>query len=288
MGWRRCSPLRIENLGKSKLLRFTEKVYEIAKQTVPTYSGKYSKKTFTQHQLVTIICLKVRENETYEGIVDRLIEEFGIRKALDLDEVPHPSTVCKAFERLESAVWRVIHLQTLDFFDLSGITGVDSSGLERNCVSHHYTKRSKLHIKQLKTTLLVDTEENPVVDVHITTTRKHDTKIGPQIVERSADLIDILLGDKGYDDRKDRERYRELGIRPIIKYREFTPLQKAWNTSMDDELYSQRNQNESVNSAIKRKYGGYVRSKKWYKQFREVIVKCLVYNIDRAIQLQKI
>lgn len=103
--------LRIEDLGKSKLLRFAEKVYELAKQTVPAYSSKYSKKMFTQHQLIAIICLKVRENKTYEGIIDHLIEEPRIRKALDLDEVPHPSTICKAFERLESAVWRAMHLE---------------------------------------------------------------------------------------------------------------------------------------------------------------------------------
>lgn len=243
---------------------------------------------FTQHQLIAIICLKVRENKTYEGIVDHLIEEPRIRKALDLEEVPHPSTICKAFERLESAVWRAMHLQTLGFFDLSGITGIDSSGIERSHVSHHYTKRTKLHIKQLKTTLLVDTRENSVLDVHITTTRKHDTQIGPQILERSADLIDALLGDKGYDDKSCRDRCRELGVRPLIKHREFTNLHKAWNARQKDEVYNQRNQNESVNSVISKKYGSYVRSRKWYKQFREVVVKCLVYNVNRAIQLKKV
>ncbi|MEA1905052.1 MAG: IS5 family transposase [Candidatus Hadarchaeota archaeon] len=274
-----------DEFGETRLLEFASTVYELARRAVPEYSSKFSKKTYTQCQHIAIICLKVREGKTYEEIVDQLVEMPRIRKALDLDEVPHPSTICKAFERLESAVWRVLHLLTLQFFDLSGITGIDSSGHERSYASRHYTKREKLKIKQLKCTLLVDVKENPVLDVHITTTRKHDTKIGPKIVERSADLIDVLLGDKGFDDRKYRERCRELGIRPVIKHREFTSLQKAWNARQDKKLYNQRNQNESVNSVIKRKYGSYVRSKIWYRQFREVFVKCIVYNLDRAIQL---
>lgn len=277
--------LHINELGKSRLLEFASAVHKLARQAVPAYSSKFSKKAYTQPQHIVIICLKVREGKTYEGIIDLLIEMPRIREVLDLDEVPHPSTICKAFQRLKSVVWRVLHLLTLQFFDLSGITGIDSSGHERAYASQYYTRREKLKIKQLKCTLLVDVEENPVLGVHITTTRKHDTKIGPKIVERSADLIDVLLGDKGFDDQKYRELCRELGIRPIIKHREFTGLQKAWNARQDEELYNQRNQNESVNSSIKRKYGSYVRSKIWYKQFREVIVKCIVYNLDRAIQL---
>ncbi|KXA93015.1 transposase, partial [candidate division MSBL1 archaeon SCGC-AAA259E19] len=44
-----------------------------------------------------------------------------------------------------------------------------------------------------------------------------------------------------------------------------------------------RNQNETVNSTIGRKYDSSIFSRKWYKQFREVIAKCIVRNLDRAM-----
>ncbi|KXA91366.1 transposase, partial [candidate division MSBL1 archaeon SCGC-AAA259E17] len=96
-------------------------------------------------------------------------------------------------------------------------------------------------------------------------------------------FIEILLGDKGYDDQELRKLCHELNVRPMIKHREFTPLHRAWNARLDEDLYGQRNQNETVNSTIGRKYDSSVFSRKWYKQFREIIAKCIVRNLDRAM-----
>ena len=163
---------------------------------------------------------------------------------------------------------------------------MDSSGDERGQASKYYTRRAKLHIKELKVTFLVDVRSKAVLDVHMTTTRKHDTKIGTKVVKRSAELMGVLIADKGFDDERFRRLCRELGIRPLIKHREFRPIQKAWNARMKKELYNQRNQCECVRSSISRKYGSFVRSRKWFKQFREELVKHLVYNIDRFLQLR--
>lgn len=61
------------------------------------------------------------------------------------------------------------------------------------------------------------------------------------------------------------------------------PLHKAWNARLDSDLYHQRNINETVNAAIKQKYGAFVRSRVWWKQFRELAIKCVVYNIETAL-----
>ena len=93
----------------------------------------------------------------------------------------------------------------------------------------------------------------------------------------------ILLGDKGYDDQKVRTLARTTGVRLLIKHREFSSLQKAWNARLDAGLYGQRGQNETVNSRLKRKYGAFVRSRHWWKQFRELVVNCLTHNIDKVL-----
>jgi Transposase and inactivated derivatives, IS5 family len=163
---------------------------------------------------------------------------------------------------------------------LNGITGIDASGFERVHASTHYTKRTNLTIQQLKTTLLVDTATNAVLDIHVPTTRKHDTQIAPQVVKRNAGSITMLTGDKGYDDQKLRRLARNHNIRPLIKHREFTSLHKAWNARLDGDLYHRRNMNETVNAAIKQKFGAFVRSRLWWKQFRELVIKCIVHNLE--------
>lgn len=181
------------------------------------------------------------------------------------------------------AVWRVLLNLSVTLLPTNGVVGIDASGFDRSHASKHYTKRTKLTIKQLKVTLLVDTKANGILDLHVTTTRKHDSQIAPSLIKRNTDEVTILLGDKGYDDQTVRALAREDGVRPVIKHREFSSLHKAWNARLDANLYGQRSQNETVNSSLKRKYGAFVRSRHWWKQFREIVVGCLTHNIDKSL-----
>lgn len=125
------------------------------------------------------------------------------------------------------AVWRVLLNLSVTLLPTNGIVGVDASGPDRIHASKHYTKRTKLTIQQLKMTLLVDTRSNAIIDVHITTTRKHDSKIAPSLIKLNTGKVAVLLGNKGYDDEKVRALVRETGVRPLIKHREFSSLHKA-------------------------------------------------------------
>jgi IS5 family transposase len=216
-------------------------------------------------------------------LLDELIEMPRIRRAIDLEELPTPSTLCKAFNRLDMAVWRVLLNLSVTLLPTNGVVGIDASGFDRSHASKHYTKRAKLTIQQLKVTLLVDTRSNTIIDVHVTTTRKHDSKIAPSLIKRNTSDVAILLGDKGYDDQKIRALAHEVGVRPIIKHRAFSSLHKAWNARLDADLYGQRSQSETVNSTLKRRYGAFVRSRHWWKQFRELTIACFTHNIDRSL-----
>jgi hypothetical protein len=45
----------------------------------------------------------------------------------------------------------------------------------------------------------------------------------------------------------------------------------------------ERNMNETVYAAIKQKFGAFVWSRVWWKQFRELVIKCVVHNIEKEI-----
>lgn len=92
-------------------------------------------------------------------------------------------------------------------------------------------------------------------------------KLAQQVVDSGA--IEIWTGDKGYDDQNHRPLAREHEVRPLIKHREFTLLHEAWNARLDNNLYHRRNMNETVAAVIKQKFGAFVRSRVWWKQFRE-------------------
>lgn len=131
-------------------------------------------------------------------------------------------------------------------------------------------------------------ESQKVLNIHNTTTRKHDSKIMLPLIKktRQKQKIKSVRGDAGYDDKKIRDSLRKQGIRPLIKHREFKSIDKAHNARMDKTEYNQRLKNESTNSRMKRKYGDHVTSKKWNNQFKEMTIKSTINNID--IDLNKI
>src|SRR6056297_1817668 len=74
----------------------------------PATLQKFSKRWHTLHQHIVLLCLKLRKNTTHRTLLDELIEMPRIRSAIELEELPSPSTLCKAFNRLNMAVWRVL------------------------------------------------------------------------------------------------------------------------------------------------------------------------------------
>jgi len=234
----------------SQLLQFTRMCMQLATQQVPLYSSRFSKHTFTQPQLVALYCLKLKLGVSYRELGDWLGEMPRIQQALGLRGLPHFTTVQKAFARLETAIWRVLQRVSSTLLEGDGVAALDASGWDRSHASRHYTRRVKLKIRSLKVTLLLDTSAQMVLDLHVTTTRKHDTQIAPGLTERNLDRFHTLTADKGYDDRSYRSWLRSWGKRPLIKHREFKPYDKAANIRMNEELYHRRSLVETVISVL--------------------------------------
>ena len=269
--------------SESRILKLSVALYSKAKRVCPAYSSKFSKKTYTQHQHLTILGLKKKLKTDYRGVVDLLLEMPRIQQEIGLTKMPNFTTPCKAFGRLSKLV--LVVLLDLTVPDLSGTYGIDATGLTRSHISKHYVKRCKIKPKSMKTTLLVNSNSQLIVGVHATTTRKHDSKIILPVVANCTNRIDILVADKGYDDNKVREALKSVNIEPVIPYREFTELDKLANYKLDKPTYHRRVLNETVNSSIKRKYGEELVSRKWRNQKKEVYLLCILHNIERQLSV---
>jgi IS5 family transposase len=142
-----------------------------------------------------------------------------------------------------------------------------------------------LRIQKPKVTKLVDTASQAVLDVHCSTNREgSDADLAEQIARRNAGDLRSLAAHKGYDKQSLREGLRDLGIRPLIKHRIFVSYDHAHNARIDDNRYNQRSVTETVNSAVKRSLGFAVRARSWFREFREIALMCVVYNIKRFVK----
>src|SRR6056297_3791956 len=274
----------------SKISRFTSKVVQLAKNAVgergevaaPEGGGG-----FAEYAVVSLHCLRVYLEKSYREALDLLSEMPHILGEIGLEPVdlPHHSTLVKWFDRIKTALWRVLLRLSAQLHDPSEHAAIDATFFERDRASRHYCHRTNYHVQTLKVTKLVDTATQVVLDLHCSTTLEgSDADLAEQIARRNAGDLRSLAADKGYDKQQLRERLRELDIRPLIKHRIFAPYDHAHNARIDEDRYAQRSMTETVNSAIKRSLGYAVRARTWYREFREIVLMCVVYNIKRAVK----
>ncbi len=191
---------------------------------------------------------------------------------LEVGDLLDHSMLVEAFDRFQMKIWRVLLPLSAHLHDLSGRAAIDATFFDRDNASKHYCRRTNYRVQTLKKTALVDTSSQAILEVHCTTEKRHDTHIGWQ-----------LTADKGYDWQRLRDELREEGVRPLIKHREFRPIYRAHNARIDEALYGQRALPETVFSVIKRTLGDAVHARSWYREFREIVLMCGIYNIKHAV-----
>jgi hypothetical protein len=73
---------------------------EVAGESLPAYSSKYSRKDFTQHQLFAMLAVRRALKLDYRGLEVLLRDWAELRETLGLRKVPDHSTIQKAAARL--------------------------------------------------------------------------------------------------------------------------------------------------------------------------------------------
>ncbi len=83
------------------LVRFARVALEVAEAVLPDYRTKFSKHTFTQPQLLAILCLIRYEDWTLRKAEVRLAEHGELRDALGLRKAPDHTTLYRFMRRLD-------------------------------------------------------------------------------------------------------------------------------------------------------------------------------------------
>jgi hypothetical protein len=82
-------------------LAVARQALEAARAALPAYSSKFSKKTYTQHQLLAALAVRQFLKADYRGIEQHLRDWSDLRAAIGLGEdIPDHSTLQKAADRL--------------------------------------------------------------------------------------------------------------------------------------------------------------------------------------------
>jgi Transposase DDE domain len=270
------------------------------KRVLPTYSSKFSKKDYTQHQLAVSVCLKAYEDKVYRDAAD-FLSEIGQYLGFELGKTPNFSTLQKFVKRIPLRILDFILRKTYEVFFQTKVAniGVDSTGEKTSHTSAHYTKRMKRksrHKDYLKHSISVDTDQQAIMVAKDRRSGAHDTKDYKHLVKKSREIVPLndVTADKGYDSEENHKFTREdVGAKSVIPPRwENVPLSRTkgkyrrmMKRRFPKKRYHRRSMNETVNFVEKTKFGEELRSKKWWMKKKEQRLKDIAYNIYRHMRV---
>jgi IS5 family transposase len=274
---------------QTKTVRFTETVVSLAQKAVvgqlaPAY--RPGNEGYADWVILAVQGLKEYLGHDYRKLLDVLREMPRVTKSLGLTAatLPHFSSVCARKQAIPMKRWRAILDATVELYELGDVQAIDAASVDRIQASQHYAQRTDYTFEAVKAMLLVDCETSTILDIHCSMKQPHDTRVGWQLLVRNLDNLSAVAADRGYDWEALRTKLRAEGITPLIPTRVMDLRGHVRNLLIDKPTYHQLSNAESVFFGLYRRYGDTLWSRTWFGQFRELVMKSAVRNVERAIE----
>jgi len=287
----------------SNYLNFIDVVALEVSKELPEYSSKYSRKDFTQRQLVTLYLLKQKSKLSHDNFVDDFSTRDSAIERLGLIKVPRASTLKMFARRIPCFVLEIlIGFCVIKVDNRKLQTATDATGFQLEDGSYSYLKMPGIATKKRKNLKLsgcADINKQLFTSVKIRKKNRHDN-IGFQILikktkKNTKRKIRTNKADKAYDAEKnhefaERERFEHISqLRNKTKqyYRIKGKHRKKLFKQFPKKKYHKRSIIETMWFCIKRSCGKVIFAKKWIMQKKELLAKVLAYNVNRLAKIIK-
>ena len=130
-------------MSTTRYIRFVELSSGLIRDSrIPPFSSKFSRKTYTQYQLLILLLFKEYLSEDYRDPVELTEIMDSLREKIHLDEVPHFTTIHKFCQRIRfTTLTRLLNWLMKMFYDWGekiNCTAVDSFGFISSYASLYY------------------------------------------------------------------------------------------------------------------------------------------------------
>lgn len=284
------------------LVLFAKTALEVMNEVLPPYGSKFSKHTFTQPQLMTILCLMRFEDWTFREAEVRLAEHSDLRRALGLERVPDHTTLYRFMRRVTDEVLDEVLVAVATRLvprrrgrkRQKAVVAVDATGLAPGSISTFFINRRTDRGEGLpwrhwcKWTIVVDVLRRCVLAQAARQGPYNDCATLRPLISAAHEVtpVGLVLADAEFDSERNH-----LHVRGVIGADSVIPAKRGkagWKIKgvraqmrrrFPRKRYSQRAQVESVFSAVKRKLSAKAPGRSTETQTRQAMLLGVAYNI---------
>jgi hypothetical protein len=286
------------------LLPFARIALQVSRAVLPRYRSRFSKRQFTQPQLLAILCLMRYEDWTFREAEVRLSEHRELRQVLGLVSVPDFTTLYRFLQRLDDqtidrAVGETVRRLrgSLRHRRKRVRVAVDATGLAQGAVSTFFVRRMHHHGQKplpwrhwLKWVVAVDLDQQFVLSQLARRGPWNDCANLPAVVEAASrqTRIGVVLADAEFDSERNHTYIRQrLGAQSVIPAKRG---KKTWRVhgvraemrrAFPQRIYRRRALIESLFSSVKRKLSARAPGRSLPTQMRQALLLGLSFNLYR-------
>jgi hypothetical protein len=286
------------------LVLFARTAMQVMQKVLPAYRSKFSKHTFTQPQLMTILCLMRFEDWTFREAEVRLAEHSDLRAALGIERAPDHTMLYRFMRRVTDEMIDTVLVAVVQRLPnrrrgrkpKGATVAVDATGLAPGSISTFFVNRQRDHGDGLewrhwcKWTVVIDVLRHCVLAQAARPGPYNDCATLRPLVDAAQQVtpVGLVLADAEFDSERNHQHIRQvLGAKSIIPAKrgkatwKIKGVRAQMRRRFPRKQYAQRAQFESVFSAVKRKLSAKAPGRSDETQQRQAMLLGLAFNIYR-------
>jgi len=250
-------------------------------------------------RLVVVLCLmQVACNYTYDAMAGEMQSPY-LQKLLGAGKLPSRSTLHRDALRLDQKyVRRFNRLLVKRFLKKKLTVIIDSTGVRLITSSAWYDiriGRKNRRKDNTKLHLAISASRNIILEFKITAAKRNDSPHLDFLLRNLGDVLRVI-GDSGYLSRKNCDIVVRKNGKPFFKLKSNTKGKskgsRAWKNMVwfatqfkeaFEKVYHMRSQIESINAALKKRYGNCVRAVKRKTRNTNLALRVVAYNIKQLL-----
>ena len=262
---------------------------------IPLYRQRHDPKVFTYPQKIFLYIYKIKRKLTLRDLIIDL-QESNVMKYLGLHRIPNFSTLSYFIKTLPEHCCALIFNALDTLLPKSTKVIIDSTGFECVNPSHYYCYRRDKAVDGFITLFaLIDQEHGHFRAIETSDIKKHDSTMLKPLVHMLGEVpIDMLYGDRGFDSEENcRFLLEDKNCLPLILQKNMLKPPEKCKEDYRLEIreifdygeYLKRNKIEAIFSALKRKYGSWLRTKSVDSQKKELYLKVILFNMEKKMNI---